>query len=111
MRHTVSDLLPMRRGWVIAWSCRLSVNRVPALHRPPDRRRPGHYERDRRTHGDLEGLRTGRPRYLTSWMSTQWDAVSSDRTTPGVSWDELVTMTPPVIWQTLPVVPWKIHKL
>jgi hypothetical protein len=38
-------------------------------------------------------------------------AVSSDRAVPRVSWDELVAMTPEVIRQTLPMVPWKIDKL
>jgi hypothetical protein len=37
--------------------------------------------------------------------------MSSDRAAPMVSWDELVAMTPPVIRQALPIVPWKIHKL
>ncbi|MFI5270239.1 MAG: hypothetical protein ACHQ7M_22905 [Chloroflexota bacterium] len=30
---------------------------------------------------------------------------------PRVSWDQLIAMTPPVIRQTLPMVPWNIHKL
>jgi hypothetical protein len=37
--------------------------------------------------------------------------VSSDRAAPRVYWDELVAMTPDVIRQTLPMVPWKIDKL
>jgi hypothetical protein len=37
--------------------------------------------------------------------------MSSDRAAPRVSWDELVAMTPPVIRLTLPIVPWKIHKM
>ena len=37
--------------------------------------------------------------------------MSSDRAAPRVSWDELVAMTPEVIRQTLPIVPWKIGKL
>jgi hypothetical protein len=28
-----------------------------------------------------------------------------------VSWDQLIAMTPPVIRQTLAMVPWNIHKL
>ena len=37
--------------------------------------------------------------------------MSSDRAAPRVSWDELVAMTPEVIRQALPMVPWKIDKL
>ena len=37
--------------------------------------------------------------------------MSTDRAAPRVSWDQLVAMTPPVIRQTLPMVPWNIHKL
>jgi hypothetical protein len=37
--------------------------------------------------------------------------VSSGRAAPEVSWDELVAMTPQVIRQTLPIVPWNIQKL
>ena len=37
--------------------------------------------------------------------------MSSDRAAPRVSWDDLVAMTPPVIRQTLPMVPWNIRKL
>ena len=37
--------------------------------------------------------------------------MSSDRAAPRVSWDQLVAMTPPVIRQTLPMVPWNIRKL
>ena len=37
--------------------------------------------------------------------------MSSDRAAPRVSWDQLVAMTPPVIRQTLPMVPWNIGKL
>lgn len=37
--------------------------------------------------------------------------MSSDRAAPRVSWDELVAMTPEVIRQTLPAVPWDIDKL
>ena len=37
--------------------------------------------------------------------------VSSDRSAPRVSWDELLAMTPQVIRQTLPMVPWNIAKL
>jgi hypothetical protein len=37
--------------------------------------------------------------------------VSSDRAAPRVSWQELVAATPQVIRQTLPMVPWNIHKL
>jgi hypothetical protein len=37
--------------------------------------------------------------------------VSSDRAALSVSWDQLVAMTPPVIRQTLPMIPWNIHQL
>ena len=37
--------------------------------------------------------------------------VSGDRSAPRVSWDELLAMTPQVIWETLPMVPWNIGKL
>ena len=37
--------------------------------------------------------------------------MSSDRAAPGVPWDQLIAMTPPVIRQTLPMVPWNIRKL
>jgi hypothetical protein len=37
--------------------------------------------------------------------------VSSDRTAPDVPWDQLIAMTPPMIRQTLPIVPWNIHRL
>ena len=37
--------------------------------------------------------------------------VNSDRAAPGVPWDQLVAMAPRVIQQTLPMVPWNIHKL
>ncbi len=37
--------------------------------------------------------------------------MSSDRAAPNVSWDQLTAMTPPVIRQALPMVPWSIGKL
>jgi hypothetical protein len=37
--------------------------------------------------------------------------VSSDRAAPRASWAELLADTPPVIRQTLPMVPWDIQKL
>jgi hypothetical protein len=37
--------------------------------------------------------------------------MSRDRAAPKVSWDQLVAMTPPVIRQALPIVPWNIHQL
>lgn len=37
--------------------------------------------------------------------------VSSDRSAPRVSWDELLAMTPQVIRETLPMVRWNIGKL
>lgn len=37
--------------------------------------------------------------------------MSTDRAAPSVSWDELIAMTPQVIRQTLPMVPWDIRKL
>lgn len=37
--------------------------------------------------------------------------MSTDRAAPKVSWDQLVAMTPPVIRQTLPMVPWNIDRL
>ena len=37
--------------------------------------------------------------------------MSGDRAAPSVSWEELVAMTPEVIRQTLPMVPWNLHKL
>lgn len=37
--------------------------------------------------------------------------MGSDRSAPGVSWDELLAMTPEVIRETLPMVPWNIQKL
>jgi hypothetical protein len=43
------------------------------------------------------------------WMGVC--VMSSDRAAPRVSWDALVAMTPEVIRQTLPMVPWNIHKL
>ena len=37
--------------------------------------------------------------------------MSTDRAAPRVSWDQLVAITPPVIQQALPMVPWNIHSL
>lgn len=37
--------------------------------------------------------------------------MSSDRSAPSVSWDQLIAMTLPVIRQALPMVPWNIHSL
>ena len=37
--------------------------------------------------------------------------MSSDRAAPRVPWEQLVAMTPQVIRQTLPIVPWSIGKL
>jgi hypothetical protein len=42
---------------------------------------------------------------------TEVRVMSSDRAAPRVSWDALVAMTPEVIRQALPVVPWNIRKL
>jgi len=45
----------------------------------------------------------------SAWV--EWPVVSSDRSAPRVSWDELVAMTPEVIRQALPMVAWDIGKL
>jgi hypothetical protein len=45
----------------------------------------------------------------SAWV--EWAVVSSDRSAPRVSWDELLAMTPQVIRETLPVVRWNIGKL
>jgi ParB-like nuclease domain len=37
--------------------------------------------------------------------------VSSDRAAPAVSWEQLVAMTPQVIRQAVPMVPWNVRKL
>lgn len=37
--------------------------------------------------------------------------MASDRSAPDVSWAELQAMTPPVIRQTLPMVPWDLDRL
>ena len=37
--------------------------------------------------------------------------MSNDRAAPAVPRDQLIAMTPPVIRQTLPMVPWNIRKL
>lgn len=37
--------------------------------------------------------------------------MSNDRAAPSVSWDRLIAITPPVIRQTLPMVPWNLHRL
>jgi hypothetical protein len=45
----------------------------------------------------------------SAWV--EWVVLSGDRSAPGVSWDELLAMTPQVIRETLPMVRWDIGKL
>jgi hypothetical protein len=51
-------------------------------------------------------------RLLLVWSAwVEWAVVSGDRSAPRVSWDELLVMTPQVIRETLPMVPWDAGKL
>jgi hypothetical protein len=53
-------------------------------------------------------VQRGSERPRAGWLSGRRE---SDRAAPRVSRDQLVAMTPPLIRQTLPMVPWNIYKL